>query len=207
MLKILCQRPSCWRGWSGKRQRLMGKEIKQQEKECRRSWRERSRGHTYRKDVEGDECVGAKEKEKQVQQINGNKVEGKGCRRRDWHQTNRERWKERKRKEETGKREFNRESMRKQTGWWVIRIAAMSASRHVSSKKKKEETPPLPQQCHVLLHHWIGLEDSGPTSDEGSHMPLGCFPFWRAQLASTHPCNYLYSICVLGIVQSNGSTP
>lgn len=67
--------------------------------------------------------------------------------------------------------------------------------------RKRKKNKKL-QQCHVLLHHWIGLEDSGPTSDEGSHMPLGCVPFCRAQLASTHPCNYLYSICVQGIVQS-----
>lgn len=69
-------------------------------------------------------------------------------------------------------------------------------------KGRKREKKRKLQQCHVLLHHWIGLEDSGPTSDERSHMPLGCVPFCWAQLASAHPCNYLYSICVQGIVQS-----
>lgn len=84
-----------------------------------------------------------------------------------------------------------------------MRSSAASASTRKKGKKKgeKKKIKKL-QQCHVLLHHWIGLEDSGPTSDEGSHMPLGCVPFCRAQLASTHPCNYLYSICVQGIVQS-----
>lgn len=76
-----------------------------------------------------------------------------------------------------------------------------NAAAESSRKKKKRKT----QQCHVLTHHWIGLEDSGPTSDEGSHMPLGCVPFCRAQLISTHPCNYLYSICVQGIVQSTAA--
>lgn len=89
--------------------------------------------------------------------------------------------------------------------------AATAASLHVDEEqrclcqlqkeRKEEKKKTKSQQCHVLLHHWIGLEDSGPTSDEGSHMPLGCVPFCRAQLASTHPCNYLYSICVQRIVQ------
>lgn len=33
------------------------------------------------------------------------------------------------------------------------------------------------------------------------YTPLGCVPFSGAQLASAHPCNYSYSICVEGIVR------
>lgn len=89
--------------------------------------------------------------------------------------------------------------------------AAMAASLSVNEeqrcgcqlRKKEREKGKLKkkaQQCHVLLHHWVGLEDSGPTPDERSHMPLGCIPFYWAQLAFVHACNYLYSICVQGIV-------
>lgn len=46
-------------------------------------------------------------------------------------------------------------------------------------------------QCGVLLHHCIGLENYGPTSDAGSQTLLGCIPFSRAQLSSMDPCNYL----------------
>lgn len=77
-----------------------------------------------------------------------------------------------------------------------------SAAAASSQKRKKKSKKKRAQQCHVLLHHWVGLEDSGPTSDEGSHMPLGCVPFYWAELASVHACNYSYSICVQGIVWS-----
>ena len=86
-----------------------------------------------------------------------------------------------------------------------MRSSAASASARKKEERKKKKRKRKLQQCHVLLHHWIGLEDSGPTSDEGSHMPLGCVPFCRAQLASTHPCNYLYSICVQGIVRGTAA--
>lgn len=80
--------------------------------------------------------------------------------------------------------------------------AAASSRKKKREEKEEEEKNRKTQQCHVLLHHWIGLEDSGPTSDEESHMPLGCVPFCWAQLGSMHPCNYLYCICEQGITWS-----
>lgn len=75
-----------------------------------------------------------------------------------------------------------------------------SSAASASSRKKEQKTTTV--SCFAAsLDRSRGLR-ANFFSDEGSHMPLGCVPFCRAQLASTHPCNYLYSICVQGIVRS-----
>lgn len=86
----------------------------------------------------------------------------------------------------------------------LMRSGAASAGS--TEKRKKEEKLQL---CHVLLHHWIGLQDSGPTPGEGSQTPLGCVPFCRAQ-----PPRILVITCAVfvyrglfGVVREHGSTP
>lgn len=113
-------------------------------------------------------------------------------------------WITEKQKSCGGRRSCRPKLLRRRRRWWRSRFMSMrSSAASASSAEKSRRRREKPQQCHVLLHHWIGLEDSGPASDEGSHMPLGCVPFSRAQLASTQPCNYSYSICAEGIVRSS----
>lgn len=196
-----------------------GDKTRGKRKECRRSWREESREHMYRKRWRETSVKEPRNKGRKATQINSKEAEGKG--QESVGGETQIRWTEGDRRQKVGelkKRKIEEEDRNELKTDWMREIRITEADRAAGRsilfeqrwrprfmstrnsdvaassgkkgrKRKREKKRQKTQQCHVLLHHWIGLEDSGPTSDEGSHMPLGCIPFGQAQLASTHPCN------------------